>query len=93
MSNKKFRLDSNESDSDEEVIKEVSARSKKTIEDEYIKMNPREHVLLRPDMYVGAITRVPQEMWIWDEDQKRMQFKKIQFGISLFYFRSSCSNF
>lgn len=81
MSNKKFKMDSDEDDSDEEVVKEVSIRSKKSVEDEYIRMNPREHVLLRPDMYVGAITRVPQEMWIWDEEQKRMVFKKIQFGM------------
>jgi DUF438 domain-containing protein len=82
MSNKKFKMDSDDDDSDEEVIKEVTVRGKKAIEDEYIKMNPREHVLLRPDMYVGAITRVPQEMWIWDEEQKKMLFKKIQFGMS-----------
>lgn len=36
--------------SEEEIVKEVTKKGKKKIEDEYKKMDPREHVLLRPDM-------------------------------------------
>jgi DNA topoisomerase-2 len=91
---KKFKYDSDESSgfSDEEVVKEVTVKGKKKIEDEYIKMDPREHVLLRPDMYVGAITRVPQEMWIWNEEEKKMQSKKIQFGMLILFIRFHIHN-
>jgi hypothetical protein len=35
------------------------------IEDEYKKIDPREHVLLRPDMYIGAVTKTKEFMWIY----------------------------
>lgn len=46
-------------DSEEEIVKEVTKKGKKKIEDEYIKMDPREHVLLRPDMYVSLPSFFP----------------------------------
>jgi hypothetical protein len=44
----------------------VSSKAKKTIEEEYKKMDPREHVLLRPDMYIGAVTKTSETMWVYE---------------------------
>eukprot|EP00759_Apiculatamorpha_spiralis_P052995 PhF_6_TR607/c1_g1_i1/m.755/K03164/TOP2; DNA topoisomerase II len=37
---------------------------KKSVEDTYEKMNPREHVLARPDMYVGSTDPMIEPQWI-----------------------------
>lgn len=33
--------------------------------DKYRKVSPIEHVLLRPEMYIGSIETVPHEMWAY----------------------------
>src|SRR5437868_15250140 len=48
----------------------MSKRSKKTIEDEYKKMDPHEHVLKRPDMYIGSTTKSKEKMWIFNSNAK-----------------------
>lgn len=42
----------------------------KTIEETYKKLSQREHVLHRPNMYIGEIKRSLEEMWIMDNDSK-----------------------
>jgi DNA topoisomerase-2 len=39
----------------------------KTIEQIYQKKTPLEHVLLRPDTYVGSIESREEKMWVYDE--------------------------
>lgn len=43
------------------------AKSAKKIEDEYVKMDPREHVLLRPDMYIGSVQKISEPIWVYEE--------------------------
>lgn len=38
--------------------------SKKTIEERYVKLSPREHVLKRPDTYVGSVIKQEIETWV-----------------------------
>jgi DNA gyrase/topoisomerase IV subunit B len=33
----------------------MQKKDQKTVEEEYKKVDPREHVLLRPDMYIGSL--------------------------------------
>ena len=40
--------------------------SPKTIEELYQKKTDREHVLLRPDMYIGDITKHTEYLWIFE---------------------------
>jgi len=52
--------------SDDEVVQPKSAKGK-TIEQIYQKKTPLEHVLLRPDTYVGSIEKREDKMWVYDE--------------------------
>ena len=35
----------------------------------YDKKSPREHILLRPDTYIGDIEPTTEKMWIWKESK------------------------
>lgn len=53
--------------------------SKKTVEDTYKKVDQREHVLLRPGMYIGHTTKTLEEQWVFDEKQNKMIKKMIEY--------------
>ena len=57
---------------------------KAAIEDVYQKKTQREHVLLRPDSYVGSIDSVTKDMWVWDAKKERMVNKSISYVPGLF---------
>ena len=70
-----------------EVLDEVAggkAHKKVAIEKIYQKKTQLEHILLRPDTYVGSVERVESEMWIWDFDTERMIKKTIKYVPGLF---------
>jgi hypothetical protein len=43
--------------------KKVSGK-KRTVEDVYKKVSQHEHILLRPDTYVGSVERTSQTLWV-----------------------------
>ncbi|CAM9110054.1 unnamed protein product, partial [Choristocarpus tenellus] len=51
----------------------ANAQRKRTAEDDvpveerYQKKTQLEHILLRPDTYIGSIEKVTQEMWVYDD--------------------------
>nr|7L6S_A Chain A, DNA topoisomerase II [Balamuthia mandrillaris] len=48
-------------------------RAAKTPEELYQKKTPIEHVLLRPDTYLGSVLRTTEPgMWVYDPDSRRM---------------------
>ncbi|XP_024151279.1 DNA topoisomerase 2-beta [Oryzias melastigma] len=51
-----------------EGTKKEKAGSKLSVERVYQKKTPLEHILLRPDTYVGSVEPVTQPMWVFDED-------------------------
>lgn len=55
----------------------------KTIEERYKKKNLREHILDRPDSYVGSIEPIDDELWIYNNDD-RMIKKKIKISKGLY---------
>ncbi|RQM18731.1 hypothetical protein DD237_000945 [Peronospora effusa] len=57
---------------------------KQSIEQIYQKKSQLEHILLRPDTYVGSIEHVEQNMWILDELQQKMVLKKITYVPGLY---------
>lgn len=48
--------------------KKDKAGSKLSVERVYQKKTPLEHILLRPDTYVGSLEPLTQQMWVFDED-------------------------
>ena len=54
-------------------LKEMSSNSKeggaKSIEEIYQKKSQLEHILLRPDTYIGSIETTTNPMWIYENDK------------------------
>lgn len=50
-----------------------AADGKKTIEEIYQKKTQLEHILLRPDTYIGSTEKQQQQMWIMDGDKMVQQ--------------------
>jgi len=59
---------------------------KKKVEEIYQKKSPREHVLLRPDTYVGSIERETQKVFVMDESEgvMRMVEQNVDFVPALY---------
>jgi DNA topoisomerase-2 len=51
----------------------------KTDAEKYDKKTPREHVLLRPDTYIGDIESTTEDMWIYSSEKNRMIKKNITY--------------
>lgn len=58
-------------------------KAKKKIEDIYQKKTQLEHILLRPDTYIGSVESVKETMWVVDEDGK-MVHKEVSFVPGLY---------
>uniref|UniRef100_H3G7M6 DNA topoisomerase 2 n=1 Tax=Phytophthora ramorum TaxID=164328 RepID=H3G7M6_PHYRM len=65
-------------------VQQESGTPKQSIEQIYQKKTQLEHILLRPDTYVGSIEHVEQNMWVFDEEKKRMEMKKINYVPGLY---------
>ncbi|XP_035221967.1 DNA topoisomerase 2-alpha-like [Stegodyphus dumicola] len=59
---------SDEWDMDEVPQKTQKANKKLSVERIYQKKTQLEHILLRPDTYIGSVEPVTQLMWVYDED-------------------------
>ncbi|KAM7262891.1 hypothetical protein ACFE04_000574 [Oxalis oulophora] len=46
----------------------AASRSKKTIEETYQKKSQLEHILLRPDTYIGSIEKHSQILWVYEDE-------------------------
>eukprot|EP01097_Dermamoeba_algensis_P009994 TRINITY_DN7200_c0_g1_i1.p1 TRINITY_DN7200_c0_g1~~TRINITY_DN7200_c0_g1_i1.p1 ORF type:complete len:153 (-),score=49.85 TRINITY_DN7200_c0_g1_i1:145-540(-) len=49
-------------------VKKKKTATGKTIEETYVKMSPLEHILLRPDSYVGSIEETNATLWVYDSN-------------------------
>ena len=52
---------------------------KQTIEKMYQKKSQLEHILLRPDTYIGSIETTKESMWVYDSEAKKMIQKEISY--------------
>ena len=58
------------------------AAGEKAVEDIYQKKTQLEHILLRPDTYVGSIEHQQQQVWV--HDGEKMVFKQASFVPGLY---------
>ncbi|KAF7726958.1 DNA topoisomerase 2 [Apophysomyces ossiformis] len=56
----------------------------RTIEEIYQKKSQLEHVLLRPDTYIGSVEAEEQEMWVYDAEEDQIKKKKIRYVPGLY---------
>eukprot|EP00931_Biecheleriopsis_adriatica_P084093 TRINITY_DN5779_c0_g2_i3.p1 TRINITY_DN5779_c0_g2~~TRINITY_DN5779_c0_g2_i3.p1 ORF type:complete len:1238 (-),score=371.19 TRINITY_DN5779_c0_g2_i3:124-3837(-) len=59
-------------------------RKSKTIEQIYQKKSQLEHILLRPDTYVGSIETQRERLWVWDDAAQKIVQKEINFVPGLY---------
>lgn len=54
--------------------------SKQAIEKMYQKKSQLEHILLRPDTYIGSVERVKDTMWVANkkEDEGKISYEMVQ---------------
>ncbi|RWS16275.1 DNA topoisomerase 2-beta-like protein [Dinothrombium tinctorium] len=77
--------DSDDSDFEFEEMLESKQKPKKlSVERIYQKKTQLEHILLRPDTYIGSVEQTTQEMWVFDEDENKMVFRNITFVPGLY---------
>lgn len=55
----------------------LSASTTKTASDQYQRLSQLEHILKRPDTYIGSVERSPVEMWCFDATSEQMVFKEV----------------
>ncbi|VWU52190.1 DNA topoisomerase 2, putative, partial [Hepatocystis sp. ex Piliocolobus tephrosceles] len=56
----------------------------KTIEERYQKKSQIEHILLRPDTYIGSVEMHTQLLWVWQKETNRMIQKNITYVPGLY---------
>lgn len=66
----------------ENATPNAGLRRGKTIEQIYQKKTPLEHILLRPDTYVGSTEHQYQDMYVWENDQ--MVWRNIEYVPALY---------
>ena len=57
---------------------------KKTIEQIYQKKTQLEHILLRPDTYIGSVEHDRQQLWVYDAETGTFQFRWIHYVPGLY---------
>ncbi|ORX87626.1 DNA topoisomerase II [Basidiobolus meristosporus CBS 931.73] len=76
--NPKAKPDSESADSKPPKPKEASegANQGKALEDIYQKKTQLEHILLRPDTYIGSAEVTEMPLWVYDSNEECMVYKK-----------------
>eukprot|EP01028_Stygiella_incarcerata_P004101 TRINITY_DN185_c0_g1_i1.p1 TRINITY_DN185_c0_g1~~TRINITY_DN185_c0_g1_i1.p1 ORF type:complete len:1625 (-),score=533.53 TRINITY_DN185_c0_g1_i1:176-5050(-) len=59
------------------------SKKKKTLEDIYQKKTQLEHILLRPDTYIGSVEQITETAWVYDEG-KGMTCREIEYVPGLY---------
>lgn len=52
--------------------------------DKYQKLTQLEHIIKRPDTYIGSIEKTTQQMWVYDSATESMDFREITFVPGLY---------
>ena len=54
------------------------------IEKIYQKKTQLEHILLRPDTYIGSVEMYQQELWVYDKETEKIVFKRVSYVPGLY---------
>jgi DNA topoisomerase-2 len=64
--------------------KTTTKKTPKTIEETYQKKTPIEHILLRPDTYIGDVKIQKEMMWIYSSEENKIVEKEINYSPGLY---------
>ncbi|KZT24682.1 type II DNA topoisomerase [Neolentinus lepideus HHB14362 ss-1] len=54
-------------------------KKKKSASETYTKLSQLEHILKRPDSYIGSVETITQAMWTYDSETKRMVHREVKY--------------
>ena len=60
------------------------ASKKKTATETYQKLTQLEHIIKRPDTYIGSVERTEQSMWVYNKTTSLMEYRSINFVPGLY---------
>ena len=66
------------------VASSQKSSAKQTIEETYQKKSQLEHILLRPDTYIGSVEQMTETMWVYDADKETIVQKQISYVPGLY---------
>ncbi|KAL7950118.1 DNA topoisomerase [Trichoderma barbatum] len=59
--------------------KPSAASKKKTATETYQKLTQLEHIIKRPDTYIGSVEKTDQQMWVYNKEAKQMEYRSITY--------------
>ncbi|KAJ1920311.1 DNA topoisomerase 2 [Mycoemilia scoparia] len=60
------------------------SKAKRTVEEIYQKKSQLEHILLRPDTYIGTVEPITETMWVYSEETQRMAQEAVTYTPGLY---------
>ena len=71
---------------DEDVPKEPKSKAKAptNASEKYQKISHIEHILIRPDTYIGSVERTEKEMWVYNSESDAMEYREVSFVPGLY---------
>ncbi|KAL7784854.1 DNA topoisomerase [Trichoderma ceciliae] len=55
------------------------ASKKKTATETYQKLTQLEHIIKRPDTYIGSVEKTDQQIWVYNKELKQMEYRNITY--------------
>ncbi|KAH9992512.1 DNA topoisomerase [Russula compacta] len=74
-----FRLDRDDDSGPSAPPAAPAPKNKKSASETYTKLSQLEHILKRPDSYIGSVEFVTQNIWTYDSDTKRMVQRDVKY--------------
>jgi|LakMenEpi03Aug12_release.lakeMendotaPanAssembly.Ray.scaffolds.fasta_scaffold3000375_1 DNA topoisomerase-2 len=66
------------------IIFSPNLKKKFKVEEIYKKQKPQDHILFRPDTYIGSLDHLKQDAWTWDFENERMVRKETKYSPGLY---------
>ncbi|KAH7312860.1 putative DNA topoisomerase 2 [Rhexocercosporidium sp. MPI-PUGE-AT-0058] len=60
------------------------AKGKKDVTDQYQKLTQLEHIIKRPDTYIGSVESTTEVMWVFNSENSQMELRKVTFVPGLY---------
>lgn len=69
---------------DEEAPKPKGKAAPTNASQKYQKISHVEHILIRPDTYIGSVEMTDKEMWVYNTDRDLIEFRKVDYVPGLY---------
>ena len=63
---------------------ESKPKTKKSATETYQKLTQLEHIIKRPDTYIGSVERTEQQMWVFNKETSQMEKRNVSFVPGLY---------